>query len=459
MTYFRTDGAIIILYFILCLVLGISKKGDIKTVKDYGIGGRNFSNLLLITTILATDIGAGSSIGVIQSIYKHGMPYAIAQLFGTFSWYISSIIFPKGLYKFRGCISLPDIIGILYGTYAKYITVILSVFMTIPIIAAQISGIGLVFKQLLDVNYHVGVIVGFGVVLIYSVIGGIRAVVWTDFFQFFALVVAIPLSYTVMYNEVGGILPLLNDKSFQGGISFIREPSFVVGTLLYESLPGVNIPFMQRVLMANSYTQLKGVLISITKIFFVYSLILCVSGLSLRILFKDLSEERVFFLYINNFIPIGVKGAIIAGLLAIIMSSADSWLNSVSIIVARNLFKELFVSVSEKNELLIARMATIVVCFCGFIISMYQFKIMDLLFAAVNLWNPILLMPTLVGFLNIEISKKVFYYAAISGILGAVSYYLIMKQLDGTSLFVGVICNAVVVLVSQIIKNKKRAYG
>ena len=63
------NNLIVILYFIGCLFIWIIKRKKIKNIRDYGIGRKSYSNLVLAATILATDIGAASSIGVIQEIY------------------------------------------------------------------------------------------------------------------------------------------------------------------------------------------------------------------------------------------------------------------------------------------------------------------------------------------------------------------------------------------------------
>ena len=455
----KYDYAIVILYFIICLIVGFKKRTNITNIRDFGVGDRDYTNLVLLTTIVATDIGASSSIGVIQAVYKYGIMYAVAQLFVVLSWYAASIIFPKGIYKFSKCISFPDIIDTLYGRHAKYIAASLSILMTISIIAAQISGIGLIFKYLLGLNYYFGVAIGVGVILVYSIAGGIKAVTWTDYFQFFVLVVAIPLSYSVVYKQVGGLLPIFKVKasSFQDDIGLIAEPSFIIGILLYKSLPGVNIAFMQRVLMADSYIQLKSVLKNVALISFLFSIILCAIALSLRTLLKESNEESVFFLYIAQFIPTGIKGIVIAGLLAIIMSSADSWLNSASTIIARNFFKDKFVNISSQNEVTLARVSMLMICVIAFVISLYKYKITDLLFVAVNFWNPILLAPTLAGFLDIKVSRRIFYYSAVSGVTGVLVSYFAKGKLDGLSLFMGVLCSSTIILIAWA-KNKKNNY-
>ena len=59
------DIVIVILYFIVCIGIGLYKYKSVTTLKDYTLGGRNFPNLVIITTLLATHIGAASTMGVV----------------------------------------------------------------------------------------------------------------------------------------------------------------------------------------------------------------------------------------------------------------------------------------------------------------------------------------------------------------------------------------------------------
>ncbi|MFQ3307571.1 MAG: Na+/proline symporter [Candidatus Midichloriaceae bacterium] len=198
------DITIVGLYLFVCLVIGFYNSGKIKNLKEYTVGNRNFPTAILVATIFATSIGAHATIGTVDLIYRVGIVFLVARLCLPISLFILSYLFANNLQKFSHLISFTDIMKELYGEIGCTITKVLLLCYNIGILAGQAISIGYLFNYFFGMTYFWGIILGFGVITIYSSLGGILAVAFTDFFQFTIFFIALPVACGVAYNDMGG---------------------------------------------------------------------------------------------------------------------------------------------------------------------------------------------------------------------------------------------------------------
>lgn len=90
------DIAIVILYFVICIGVGLYKYKSVMTLKEYTLGCGNFSDLVIATTLFATDIGAEDTIGVVEKVYELGLFFVIPCICIPFFWlFVARIIRQK----------------------------------------------------------------------------------------------------------------------------------------------------------------------------------------------------------------------------------------------------------------------------------------------------------------------------------------------------------------------------
>ena len=107
------DISIVGIYLLLCLAIGLYKSTKIKTIKEYAIGNKDFSTIVIISTIFATYVSAGATIGATEAIYRNGLIYALALFFAPLNWLLVKNIYAKNK-QFKGCISISEIMKKLY---------------------------------------------------------------------------------------------------------------------------------------------------------------------------------------------------------------------------------------------------------------------------------------------------------------------------------------------------------
>ena len=177
---------------------------------QYYVPGREVPAVYNGMATAADWMSGASFIAMAGGIYMNGYPY-MAFLVGWTGGYVlvASLIAPY-LRKF-GCYTVPDFIGTRYGgNLARFCAVIVLVMASFTYVTAQINGTGTVAARMLDIPFEWGVWVGLSGILACSMLGGMRAVTWTQVAQYIVLIVAYLIPVFWMSNKLGyGMIPHL----------------------------------------------------------------------------------------------------------------------------------------------------------------------------------------------------------------------------------------------------------
>jgi SSS family solute:Na+ symporter len=279
---------------------------------------------------------------------------------------------------------------------------------------------GYVFELFLGIERWLGILIGCSIVIVYTTVGGMRAVVYTDVMQFTILVIGIPLTFILAIVHLGGVSHVssllhadhINIWGHMTPLAFIvLFVSFLVGETLVP-------PYVQRLLIGKNLKQtshgtfLSG-LFSIP-FFFITGFI----GLTALILNPTLNANLALPYVVQTVLPVGIEGLVIAAIIAIVMSSADSFLNSAAVSVTNDIIKPLSpCALSEKAQLLIARLATVVIGLLAIIFAVSIHSILDILLFAYKFWAPVILVPLVAALLGKRPSTLAFLGSAITGFI------------------------------------------
>jgi len=411
------DIIIIALYLILCLAIGLYKAGKIKTIKEYTLGSGYISTAVLMFTIFATYIGAGSTVGTVEKIYSMGLIFAVTLLLQPLFWCITAKIFAYNIpiFKKAGCMSVSDIMGALYGKAGKWVTNVFSIFLSIT----------------------------------YSMFGGIRAVALTDTFQGLVILVAIPVACAIAFHEVGGYDGMMDKLPLSHlSIDFTEANSlFLASMLFYGLLPVSEGTFIQRFLMATDSDQLNRALRVVAVISLPLALVIGLIGFIVKVKAPAIDPNIAFFYLIGHYLPIGITGLLISGILAAIMSSADSWLNTASVLCAHDIAKGIFPKLTDKHELFIARVSVLIISALSMFLASTSPSLMGLIWLADNFWLPVILIPLIFGFFKFQTNQKSFISSSILGASGAFLGRYIMGEFATISMVLGMMGSAIGLLV------------
>ncbi|AZL16164.1 sodium:solute symporter family protein [Rickettsiales endosymbiont of Stachyamoeba lipophora] len=426
MNILNLDNLIVIAYLLVTLVVGIYKGRNIKTFKEYAIGDYKFSNSALVATITATWLSAGSAIGTHEKVYQFGIVWVVIFLFGVVGIFLFQLLAPR-IYKFKGHLSVSEIIGTWYGPQARVIGGICVALHSIGMVAAQVGAIGYVCHEFFDLSPMIGILIGAGIVVIYSSFGGIKAVTYTDIIQFAFFMVAIPLIANIMLIKAGGYSGLLEKvpaehlKIFPNYGS-VSEYLFL---FLFFAIPFFDSCLIQRVLMAKDKEQVVTSFKSTALVMILFYVLCGLIALSVRTINADLNPNNVLYYTINNYLPMGIKGLGIAGLLAVVMSTADSYLNTSSIAIIHDVVNPLRKSsLTSRQELLVTKFTAILIGSGAILVAISFKSILQIIIKAWIIWAPIMVVPLYATFLGIKSNSNIFKLSAIAGIATVVIWLI-----------------------------------
>ncbi|MFN2267379.1 MAG: sodium:solute symporter [Desulfonatronovibrio sp.] len=413
-------NTIIFIYLLTVLIVGMLAGRGIKNISQYAVAGKSYGSMVIFATLSASFIGGGFSMGNAEKVFLVGIVNILALWgFSLKEILVACYIAPR-MDKYRDAISVGDIMDAHYGKTARVFTGVFGFILCAGILGAQIGAIGYIINIFLGIERLWGIMIGCGIVITYATVGGMKAVVWTDIVQFVILAVGLPLTLYFGIQSAGGIDHIINTVPADH-LTISLEPVAIVAlfSLFLTFVFGETLvpPYFQRLLIGRSAKHVvKGTLYSglfSIPFFAVTGLI----GLVALVLSPELNPNLALPYVVQQALPPFVKGIVIAAVISIIMSSADSFLNAAAICFSNDIVKPLKQKpLSDRSEVLMARSITLVVGIMAVVFAVSIESILDILIYSYNFWAPIILVPLVMAVTQRKVSKTKFMSGAVAGI-------------------------------------------
>ena len=428
------DYAIVILYFCVVLGNGLYMSRKVHSLSDYATGGRSYTAFAVFATLSSSFIGGGFTIGLAEKVFSLGLIYVVALWGFSFKEILIAHYIAPRMTRFRKAISVGDMMGMLYGQNVRVFTGVASVLVCAGIAGAQFAGLGYVLNVLMGVPQWVGALIGAILVITYSSLGGMKSVVANDILHFCVLIIALPIVLIFGLFEIGGVsaLPTLSDWN-PTALPLLTMLGLFLNFFFGETLVP---PYVQRLLIGKTVRETtKGTLWS-GLLSFPFFLMIGLIGIVALQKNPDLNPNLALPYVINTFLPIGIKGLVIAGMVAVVMSSADSFLNAAGIAATHDVFKPLRgKDFSSKEELILSRFTTLIVGVCGIAFALSTESVIDILLETYNFWTPFILVPLVGGILGFTASPRIFWISSFVGMSSVIIARIYAGGLVGTGHF------------------------
>lgn len=431
-----SDFAVIFLSLGSILFVGIRKGFGIKTMREYTVGNKNFSTLFLTCTLCATIIGGQAIIGRTEQMYKVGNAYTIASLGYFFSIFAVGYFFGPKMIHLGEEISVGEVIGKKYGNSGRIVTGFLGFIYCAGAIAAEIAAIGYIFHLFTKLPYEIGILLGFGIVITYSSFGGIRAVTFTDVLQFIFIAATIPALSEGLMKDDNLIFDLIASvkKTHPVHVNPFLDPELIkkyLSLFFLFCIPSLNPAKFQRLLMARG-GQAKEVFINTAYICFVFVLFMSIVGLGAIKLAPNIEPNLVFPYLVQKAIPPFFKGVAIAGVLAAIMSTSDSYLNSGSVSLVHDGLKPLVgKGWSEEKELALTRICSVLMGIFGVVMATKFKNLISILLAVKAFWMPLIVPPLIGVLIGYKAKKHVFWLSMFGGLVCLLTWHIFITPKCG----------------------------
>ena len=195
--------AIVVIYLLIMLFIGWYSSKKITSNTDFMVAGRRLGPFLMAGTLAATEIGGGSSLGVVQQgMQSHGISSAWYIITMGFAFVILTFLAPK--FRAATVKTVPEYFRRRYGKSAGLITAIIMLLPLIGLTAGQFIASSVILSTMLGISYKVAVVIVAVVVTAYSIMGGLWSVTLTDFIQVFLIVIGMIIAVPFALNQAGG---------------------------------------------------------------------------------------------------------------------------------------------------------------------------------------------------------------------------------------------------------------
>jgi SSS family solute:Na+ symporter len=442
------DWLAVAVYLAALLVVGYQTMKRVKDPDDFAVAGNRIVWPVFFGSLAAAFLGGGASLGVAGRTMSDGYVYMFAFMaFGLQTVLVGLFVAPR-LKRYRGAHTLGDVMERHYGKESRVVTGLLSVALCTGILGAQAVAIGTVVNATLDIPPTIAIAIGMVVTILYSTFGGAWAVIQTDMLQFVFLGVLIPLTLLFGLRAVGGPdalwsalpgehLTLLGDYS---PMTFI---GLFVAFLLGETLVP---PYAQRTFSTpDSSHARKGFVAAGVFSFFFYFIAASIGAVAF-LLYPDIDPEAAIPTVAAELLPVGVFGLLVAALLAVVMSTASSYLNSSAVVFSEDLYRPLATEpVSPRGRLRLERLTSVLVGAAATVFALTVPSIVDALLYSYSLWAPTMIVPLLGAVLFGVTSKPAALWGIGAGAAVTVVWQWVLGSpfgLDG--LIPGVLANLAV---------------
>ncbi len=369
------DVTLIALYFVVLLTVAFHFSRREKTSREYFLAGRKTGWLAIGASLFAANISSEHFIGLAGSGASRGLAV------GHFEWLACFIVLLLGwvfvpFYLNSGVFTMPEFLERRYGRPSRiYLSSVSIVAYVLTKISVTVFAGSLLLHRVVGWDVTTSAVTMVIVAGIYTVAGGLKAIVHVDVFQSSVLILGAALLTILGLREVGG-WGALQEKvpaEFFHMMKPVTDPDFPwTGIIFGAPILGIwywctDQYIVQRVLSGKNIDHARGgtILAGFLKILPVFILVL--PGVIAYALAGDpgLGDRAYLTLVAGNLLPPGLKGIVIASLLAALISSLASCFNSSSTLFTMDFYRQLRPNAGEKELVLVGRLATTALVILG----------------------------------------------------------------------------------------------
>ena len=406
-----------VLYLGVMVIIGISTAKSNNSASDFFLGGRKVGPWVTALSAEASDSSAWVLMGLPGLCYLGGFKEtfwtAIGLLVGTYlAWLIIAKPLRKCSIAFDDSITIPEFLTKRFNDKTHILSIVSVFFIVVFFTIYTASGFvacAKLFRSVFGLNWNVGLLIGFVIILSYTILGGYKAVCTTDFIQGTLIFISFVFSAIIIIVSLGGVGNAVNQvKDFTGRAlngefgknmldKFTGNKEFSVMSAIsafswclgYFGMPHIIIRFMG----CRSNKEIKTARrIGITWMIIAYIGTFIIGTLGTAYLLKhgvllganpeevvtegikvlgNGTEEAVFSETMLKMYPAFIAGIFLCAILAASMSTADSQLLSASSAIGQDIFKGIIKKdASDKTVLLISRISVFVIAVVGLILAL-----------------------------------------------------------------------------------------
>lgn len=468
----------IIGYAVLLIGIGWFIGKHVKNASDFFVGNRQFSWKLLFTTLIAANIGAGSTVGVTGLAFKHGVS----------SWWwigcsamgsvlLAYIVGPKiwAIGKKYNLYTMGDYLDLRYARIFRGITSSMMVIGTLALFSGQLIGISWILNVVAAIDKTTGIIIGALVVTLYFMAGGILSATIVNIVEVAVIFAGFCLAAPFALNSIGGWPALENAVALNLADPAKTEAYFAWDGIGSTTIVGyflmlvpafcISPGLIGKIYSAENVRAVKiGTMLN-ALVQFAFAFLPMILGICAFAAFPNLGNaELALPMAMKELMPFGVSALALAAIFAAEVSTADSVLFMLATSISKDLYKTFVRPEATDEELLkFTRIVTLCCGFAGILLALMMPNIITALTIFYSLMTVSMGAPFLFGLFSERVSVQ---GASISAMLGVLTTVGLTFLNDGEGFWIlnaastGTLVAAAVMLAGLYVSpNKKIAKG
>ena len=407
--------------------------------EDYYVGGRDISAGHVGVSIAATDVGGGFSIGLGGLGFTMGLAGSWLLFTGLVGAWMAAVLTVPRLKKLdinSGLLTYPDFLSLKYNKSVGTIAAVISSLGYLGFTAGQILAggklaAGSIFSEITWTNPLLfSLIVMAFVVVAYTALGGLKAVIYTDTIQWIVLLAGLMfMGVPFAYYKLGGWETIVNSLP-ESHFNLMNIKGVTLINWAFSIIPiwFIAMTLYQRVYATRSVKQAKKAFFIAG--FFEYPLMAfsgVVLGMLAKVAFPESDPETALPLLLTHVLPVGVAGFVLAAYFSAVMSTADSCLIAASGNVENDILKT---SKENRNRNLVKRsiLITVIIGVLAFLLATWFTSVLSIVLQSYSFMVSGLLVPTLIAYFSRKPNPTAAIVSMIGG--GGLTLFLIFLTIE-----------------------------
>lgn len=435
------DTGIIFAYLAMMIVIGLYASRRQESVEDFFIGGGRIGTFSIACLWLASWVGGAAIVGGVGKAYAFGISggwYIICMAIGTtlFGLFLATRV--KRLGNEHKFLTYPDLIESAYDSRTRIVATVTTAIAFIGFAAGQLAAAGAILGTLLGWDYSTSVLLASAIIIVYTATGGFLAVTYTDWVQVALLFIGLVIVGIPISIANGGTWEALTTALPS---EYFNPTGWGVATMLAL---GVSIPLSFLVAM-DGYSRMyaakdekvakRGTLLAT-----VFLLPLAVGavwiGLTAALVSPGIeASDSVLSTFVMQTFPVGLKGLMLVGILAALMSTADICILTASANGSRDIYQR-FINpdVAPKKLFYISIALAVIMGLAAALMAWQMQDIIGILLVAFTINSAALCVPTVAMFVQDSVNKAAAFWSITLSLATVIGWY-IASLLDLASIF------------------------
>ncbi|MFJ5565717.1 sodium:solute symporter [Lysinibacillus xylanilyticus] len=443
------DTFVLLLYFGVLMIIGIIGVKKAKSEKDFVLAGSRLGYYSHVGCLAAVIIGGAATMGSTSLGYNFGV---------SGLWFVSMMGFgiaALGLFvvnKIGGyeVFTISQLLGKRFGEGTQLISAIVTAIYTLMVVVTQVIGMGNVIHVLLGWSLIPSMIIGGGIVLFYTVLGGMWSITLTDIIQFIVMTIGVFfIMFPFSVSSVGGLTALFSSvPEAHLSLTNIGWDRIFQYFLLYFFGLMVSQDIWQRVFTARNQKVAKRSAISAGLYSVLYGLVLSIVGMCALVLLPNLGDSQAAFTSLAlEILPPGLLGLVLASVCSALMSNASGAIFASATLITNDIIK--VYAKKDMTDKDIINTSRIVILGLGVLAIIFSVWIQNILVAldmAYAILSGAIFVPLIIGLYWKRVTSKAAFYSIIASSLVIFISFIIFGITSTLPIIYGLITGLVVIV-------------